>query len=92
MSHEARAKEVVSLALKEMIREIAQCGSSGGVGRVQNYAPVFNNLYLCMKNLNEMTGEDTSTQLVPEEVPKPKDTSFAERMIAARAAKKSGNK
>jgi len=80
MSDNTDAQEVLTRAIREMTREIARCGQSGGVGRVQNYAPVFNNLVQALdylKSTDEVVTEDA-----------PKEMTFAQKMQAAKAAKK----
>lgn len=82
MSENTEAQEVLTRAIQEMTREIARCGQSGGVGRVQNYAPVFNNLVQALKNLKDVPGPNEFEDNTPKEM------TFAQKMQAAKAAKK----
>lgn len=50
-----QAEQVLKQAQLQLIKEIERCGSSGGIGRAQNYAPVLVNVteaYDIIKKLN----------------------------------------
>jgi len=73
MSNLEKAREVLVKAQEEILRELVQCGSNGGVGRAANYAPNFVNITNAIEAIDRM-------------VAAPKN-DFAERMILARKAK-----
>jgi hypothetical protein len=73
MSDLNKAKEVLVKAQQEILRELVQCGSNGGVGRAGNYAPTFVNLTNAIDAIDRLM-----------ETPK---SDFAERMAVAKKAK-----
>jgi len=70
------AKEVLVKAREQMISEIAKCGSHGGIGRAQSYAPV---LVSINESIKIIEGLEMSTAQAASTV--------ADRMAAVRAAK-----
>ena len=71
----SKAIKVLELAMRELIGEMEKCGESGGVGRIQQYAPLLVNLSQAIDILKSLEK--------PEE-----EESFAEKMQKAKAAKK----
>jgi hypothetical protein len=80
MSDLQKAKDVLVKARQEILHELIQCGSNGGVGRAGNYAPSFVNLTNAIAAVDGMMS--TSKVKTTED-----KTAFAERMAAARKAK-----
>ena len=76
MSKISQAREVLVRLRTEVIGEIAICGSNGGTGRAQNYAPILVNVGKSLEILDELE----------KEVPQP-EVSTADRMATMRAAK-----
>jgi len=73
MSDLSKAKDVLEKAQQEILRELVQCGSNGGVGRAGNYAPTFVNLTNAIDAIDRLMNKDKS--------------DFTERMAAAKKAK-----
>ena len=73
MSDLNKAKDVLEKAQQEILRELVQCGSNGGVGRAGNYAPTFVNLTNAIDAIDRLMNKDKS--------------DFAERMAIAKKAK-----
>lgn len=73
MSNTLKALEVLERAKDQLIREIATCGTNGGVGRAQSYAAVLVNISSAL---------DIVKKTLPAETPVEID-----RMAAMRAAK-----
>jgi len=76
------SKEAINVlvrAREEIIREIVRAGESGGTGRASNYSPILNNLHQSILILQELGDQPAP---VPEQ-------TFAQKMQAAKAAKKS---
>lgn len=73
MSDLSKAKDVLEKARQEILRELVQCGSNGGVGRAGNYAPTFVNLTNAIDAIDRLLNKDKS--------------DFAERMAVAKKAK-----
>jgi hypothetical protein len=73
MSDLSKAKDVLEKAQQEILRELVQCGSNGGVGRAGNYAPTFVNLTNAIDAIDRLMNKDKS--------------DFAERMAVAKKAK-----
>lgn len=71
------AKEVLVKAREQIINEIAKCGSHGGIGRAQSYAPILVSIQESIRIVDLMDS--------PEEVAEA--VSVADRMAAVRAAK-----
>lgn len=74
MSNTLKALEVLERAKDQLIREIATCGTNGGVGRAQSYAAVLVNISSAL---------DIVKKTLPAEVP----AVEVDRMAAMRAAK-----
>ena len=72
MTKSNEAIDVLEKARDQMINEIAQCGSGGGIGRAQNYAPI-------LVSISEAIYAIEST-FTPKNV-------MVDRMAAVRAAK-----
>lgn len=70
----SKAIKVLELAMRELIGEMEKCGEAGGVGRIQQYAPL-------LVNLSQAIG-------VVKALEAPEEESFAEKMQKAKAAKK----
>lgn len=51
MNNYEAAQVVLKRGIDELIREIAQCGSAGGTGKSQSYAPVLNSLFLANEHI-----------------------------------------
>lgn len=64
MTNEELAINVLEKAKAEIIRELASCGQNGGVGRVQNYAPIFNNLCTSLAFLKEPVPKEENVDLL----------------------------
>ena len=77
MSEMSKAKDVLEKARQEILRELVQCGSNGGVGRAGNYAPTFVNLTNAIDAIDRLMSKDKS--------------NFAERMAVAKKAKAEAN-
>lgn len=77
MSEMSKARDVLEKARQEILRELVQCGSNGGVGRAGNYAPTFVNLTNAIDAIDRLMNKDKS--------------NFAERMAVAKKAKAEAN-
>ena len=81
MTKTEQAYEVMLKTRDQLIGEIAAAGQAGGTGRAQNYAPVLAHVCKCIAELQSL--------MVPvTEVAVNQEPSFADKMKAARAAKK----
>jgi len=74
MNKYSKAKDVLVRSREEVISELARTGESGGTGLAQRYAPILVNLHEAIKALDGLT--------------QPEAESFAEKMKAAKEAKK----
>jgi hypothetical protein len=72
MDKYTKALEVLERSKEEIIGELARTGESGGTGLAQRYAPILVNLLTAINMLSENN----------------KEPSFAEKMKAAKEAKK----
>jgi len=75
MSKYVKAKEVLIRSREEVINELARTGESGGTGLAQRYAPILVNLQQAIEAVNGLLEE-------------PVQQNFAEKMKAAKEAKK----
>ena len=75
MSKYIKAKEVLVRSREELIGELARTGESGGTGLAQRYAPILVNLQQAIEVVNGLLEE-------------PAQQNFAEKMKAAKEAKK----
>jgi len=71
--------KVLNLAKAQLMREIAQCGSAGGVGRAQNYAPILVSISEALRVFKDAAQE--------EEEAVEKERANYDRMADVRAAK-----
>lgn len=83
MSKVKLAKSVLIKARDQMIDEISQCGSHGGVGRAGSYVPTFVNIMKSIEYLDLLESDEAD---VAEGV-KTQEQAVADRMAAVRAAK-----
>jgi len=79
MSNYDKAQEVLIRSREEVLRELVRAGESGGTGLAQRYAPILANLQNAIEAIDRIK---TSEKETINEVP------FAEKMKAAKAAKK----
>jgi len=79
MSNYDKAQEVLIRSREEVLRELVRAGESGGTGLAQRYAPIFANLQNAIEAIDRIK---TSKGKTTNEIP------FAEKMKAAKAAKK----
>ena len=70
----SKAVIVLERAIRELIIEMEKCGEAGGVGRIQQYAPLLVNLSQAVSVVKALESPD--------------EESFAEKMQKAKAAKK----
>ena len=77
MSKIDQALEVLTRAQEQLIGEIATCGTSGGVGRAQNYAPTLVNVARALEIVQALS--NATSEPTPEQI----------RMAAVRAARQS---
>jgi len=75
MSKIDQALEVLTRAQEQLIGEIATCGTAGGVGRAQNYAPTLVNVTHALDIVRALASVDSTP--TPEQI----------RMAAVRAAR-----
>jgi hypothetical protein len=73
MSKYIKAKDVLIRSREEVINELARTGESGGTGLAQRYAPILVNLHQAILAIDELAQPEVS---------------FAEKMKAAKEAKK----
>ena len=76
MSNYDKAQEVLIRSREEVLRELVRAGESGGTGLAQRYAPILANLQNAVEAIDRMKSSEGET------------ISFAEKMKAAKAAKK----
>ena len=78
MSNYDKAQEVLVRSREEVLRELVRAGESGGTGLAQRYAPILANLQNAIEAIDRIkSSEGESTNV-----------SFADKMKAAKAAKK----
>ena len=95
MTKTEQAYEVMLKTRDQLIGEIAAAGQAGGTGRAQNYAPVLAHVCKCIAELQSLMMEPAVEKLFSQlptapaqGAPADVQPSFAEKMKAARAAKK----
>jgi len=78
MSNYDKAQEVLTRSREEVLKELVRAGESGGTGLAQRYAPILANLQNAIEAIDRIKTSEGKTNEVP----------FAEKMKAAKAAKK----
>lgn len=74
------ARAVLLRAQEEILNELVRCGSAGGTGKAMNYAPQLVNINTSIGIIDALIEEANEAEESGE--------SFADRMAAARKAKK----
>jgi hypothetical protein len=75
MSKYIKAKDVLVRSREEVLNELARTGESGGTGLAQRYAPILVSLQQAVDVVNKLLEE-------------PAQQNFAEKMKAAKEAKR----
>jgi hypothetical protein len=85
------ARRVLSSSLAQVVQNLADCGSSGGTGRAQLYAPILVNTKSALDIVQgmidrEVEREISESEMAPKEVPDSNDESEAmkKKMAALR--------
>lgn len=77
MSNYDKAQEVLVRSREEVLRELVRAGESGGTGLAQRYAPILVNLQGAIEAIDRIKSSEGESTV-----------SFADKMKAAKAAKK----
>jgi hypothetical protein len=84
------ASAVLEKARAEIIREIANAGSAGGIGRAQSYAPILvqlQNAFEIIQQLDKEQSQEEPSEVLKEEPDHKESSDHMARMREARAAK-----
>ena len=81
MSKYSTVKQVLLRSREEILRELSRAGENGGTGLAQRYAPILVSLQGAIEVIDRIDDQPTVTT-------KAAGKEFAEKMAAAKAAKK----